>query len=538
MIWLGQNEEDPVQALSKSQPGRLHYLNERFDLGSWLATRDHKRVAWLYLVTVSFFFLAGLVSVSILRLESLTPRGDLVEPGTYARLFTLHGSVMVWLFLVPALPGVLGNFLVPLMIGARGVAFPRLNLAGWYLYLFGGVLLFGLLAARGLTGGWVLYSSNSLFEGYSLAPAAALLLLRMSAFLLALNLIVTIHRMRAAQLSWSAMPIFVWGVYLMSLIQVITLPVLATGALLVVAERIAGIGLLSPTLGGDSLLAQHFVWFFSHAVVYSLILPAIGIVTEIISTFTRTILVTRKHVIGSLIAITFLGTLIWGHHLLVSTQSPILSLFFSALSFLIVVPFLVILWTWLSSLYGGSISYAAPMLYALAFIGVLVIGGSSGLILSTMALTPHLDNTYFVVAHFHYLVAGALLLAYLAGIHYWWPKMTGRLFPDGWGAFAALLTFVGVNLTFLPLYLIGYMGLPRRHYTYPAEFQTLQVLVSAGATLLVLGYLLPAVYLFWSLFYGAKAPADPWGAETLEWRTSSPPPSENFEDKVQVQVQI
>jgi cytochrome c oxidase subunit I len=520
-----------VQALS-SQSGRSHYLNERFSLGSWLATRDHKRVAWLYLVTVSLFFLAGLASMSVLRLESLTPRGDLVEPGTYARLFTLHGTVMVWLFLVPALPGVLGNFLVPLMIGARSVAFPRLNLAGWYLYLAGGLLLFGLLTSQGLTGGWVLYSSNTLFQGYSLGPIAALLLLRASAFLLALNLIVTIHRMRTAQMSWAEMPIFVWGVYLMSLVQVLTLPVLATGTMLVVAEKIAGLGLLTPALGGDSLWAQHFVWFFSHAVVYSLILPAIGIITEIISTFSRTILTTRKHVICSLIAITFLGTLIWGHHLLVSTQTPVLSLFFSALSFLIVVPFLVVFWTWLSSLYGGSISYAAPMLYALAFIGVLVIGGVSGLILSTLALAPHLDNTYFVVAHFHYLVAGALLLAYLGGIHYWWPKITGRLFPNGWGAFAALLTFVGVNLTFLPLYLIGYMGLPRRHYSYPAEFQTLQVLVSAGATLLVLGYLLPAVYLFWSLFHGRRASADPWGGMTLEWRTSSPPPSKNFEDKV------
>jgi cytochrome c oxidase subunit I len=529
MIWLGKNEEeDTVQATSRSQPGPVHYLNERFDLKSWLATKDHKRVAWLYLVTVSLFFLVGLASVSILRLESLTPRGDLVEPGTYSRLFTLHGTMMIWLFLVPALPGVLGNFLVPLMIGARRVAFPGLNLASWYLYLCGGLLLFGLLASRGLTGGWVLYSSNTFFEEYAYGPVTALLLLRLSAFLLALNLIVTIHRMRVASVTWSEMPIFVWGVYLMSLVQLITLPVLATGTLLFLTERMAGLGLLTPSLGGDSLWAQHFVWFFSHAVVYSLILPAIGIITEIITTFSRTILVTRKALIGSLIAITVLGTVIWGHHLLVSTQTPVLSLFFSAVSFLIVVPFLIVFWTWLSSLYGGSISYATPMLYALAFIGVLVIGGSSGLILSTMALAPHLDSTYFVVAHFHYLVAGALLLAYLGGIHYWWPKMTGRLFPNGWGALAALLVFVGINLTFLPLYLIGYMGLPRRHYSYPAEFQTLQVLVSAGATVLALGYLLPGIYLIWSLFHGRKAPPNPWGGSTLEWQTASPPPRQNF----------
>jgi cytochrome c oxidase subunit I len=506
------------------------YLVGGYRLIDWLTTRDHKRIAVLYAISITFFFFLGGVAAALIRLELATPAGDLVSDDTYNKLFTAHGIIMVWLFLIPSIPAVLGNFLMPLMIGARDLAFPRLNLASWYLYVLGGAIVLWALLAGGVDTGWTFYTpfSTMFSNSHVVMALSGVLVLGFSSILTGLNFIVSVHTLRAPGLGWFRLPLFVWANYATSLILVLATPVLAMTLVLVAIERLFQVGIFDPALGGDPLLFQHLFWFYSHPAVYIMVLPAMGVASEIIPCFARRPVFGYRFMAYAILAIAVIGFLVWGHHMFVSGQSMYAGMVFSLLSFLVAIPSAIKVFNWTATLYKGSIHFSAPMLYALGFVGLFTIGGLTGLFLASLALDVHLSDTYFVVAHFHYIMVGGSVMAYLGGIHFWWPKVTGRMYSETWGKIAALVIFAGFNLTFFPQYLLGYAGMPRRYHTYPPEFQLLHVLSSAGAVTLAVGYLMPLGYLAWSLRYGARATANPWRATGLEWQTDSPPPEHNF----------
>ena len=509
---------------------REHYLNVNYGIKSWLLTTDHKRIALLYLLSITFFFFIGGAYAVLIRLELMTPAGDLFQAQTYNKLFTMHGVVMIFFFLIPSIPTVLGNFLVPMMIGARDLAFPRLNLASWYIFIVGGCFTIAVVLAGGVDTGWTFYTPYSTASSQTpVVPLAlGIFITGFSSILTGLNFIVTIHRMRAPGLTWFRLPLFIWSTYATSLILVLGTPVLAITLLLVAIERLFQIGIFDPALGGDPLLFQHLFWFYSHPAVYIMILPGMGVVSELIAHFSRKNIYGYPFVAFASIAIAVLGFLVWGHHMFIAGQSIYAAMVFSILSYLVAIPSAIKVFNWTATLYRGSISYETPMLYALGFIGLFTIGGLTGLFLAALAVDVHVTDTYFVVAHFHYIMVGGMVMAYLGGIHYWWPKMCGRTYPEAWAKLAALIIFIGFNLTFFPQFVLGYLGMPRRYHAYPAEFQVLNVMSSAGASILAVGYLLPMVYLLWSLRYGKVAGPNPWGVRSLEWETSSPPPVENF----------
>lgn len=507
------------------------YLSGPVSWKAWLLTGDHKRIAWLYLISISVFFIIGGVAATLMRLELATPAGDLVEADIYNRLFTLHGTVMVWLFLIPAIPSTLGNFLLPLMIGARDVAFPRLNLLSWYVFSAGGLLVLWSLLAGGVDTGWTFYTpySSTYTNSHVILMAAGIFVTGFSSIFTGLNFMVTIHKMRAPGMTWFRMPLFCWSMYATSLIMVLATPVLACTLILIAAERLFGIGIFDPALGGDPLLFQHLFWFYSHPAVYIMILPGMGVVSEILPCFAGRPVFGYAYIAVASLAIAVLGFVVWGHHMFVSGQSLYAGLIFSFLSFLVAVPSGIKVFSWTASLYKASIRLQTPMLYALGFIGLFTIGGLTGLFLATLAVDVHLHDTYFVVAHFHFIMVGGMLMAYLGGLHFWWPKMTGRLYHEGLGKVSALLIFLGFNLTFMPQFLLGYLGMPRRYHSYPPEYQVYNLLSSAGASFLAVGYLLPLTYLTWSLFRGRRCEENPWAAHHgLEWAISSPPPTHNF----------
>ena len=509
---------------------REHYLNADYGIRSWLLTVDHKRIALLYLASITlFFFLGGFFAV-LIRLELLTPQGDMVQSETYNKLFTMHGIIMIIFFLIPAIPAVLGNFLVPLMVGAKDLAFPRINLLSWYIYILGGIISLTSIVVGGVDTGWTFYTpySSTYSNSYVIPAGLGIFVAGFSSILTGLNFIVTIHKMRAPGLTWFRLPLFIWAHYATALIQMLATPVLAITIVLLALERGFHIGIFDPALGGDPVLFQHLFWFYSHPAVYIMILPAMGIISELISCFSRKYVFGYHFIAFSSLGIAVLGFLVWGHHLFVSGQSAYAGLIFSVLSFLVAIPSAIKVFNWTATLYKGSISYQAPMLYAFGFIGLFAIGGLTGLFLAAIGLDVHVHDTYFVVAHFHYIMVGGTVMAYLGGMHFWWPKITGRMYPEGWARFSALVVFLGFNLTFLPQFVLGYLGMPRRYHAYPPEFQVLNVMSTAGASILGVGYLIPMIYFFWSLKYGALAGPNPWGATGLEWRTSSPPPTENF----------
>ena len=510
---------------------REHYLNVNYGLKSWLLTTDHKRIAWLYLVSVTFFFFIGGLFATLIRLELLTPQGDLVQAETYNKFFTMHGVTMIFFFLIPSIPAVLGNFLIPMMIGARDLAFPRLNLASWYIYILGGLFTLTAAAAGGVDTGWTFYTPySSIYSNTNVAlTVIGIFITGFSSILTGLNFVVTIHKMRAPGMTWFRLPLFVWSHYATSIIFVLGTPVLAISLALVAIERLFDLGIFDPTRGGDPLLFQHLFWFYSHPAVYIMILPGMGVISELIPCFSRKRVFSYEFVAFSSLAIAVLGFLVWGHHMFVSGQSVYAGMVFSLLSFLVAIPSAIKVFNWTATLYKGSISYDAPMLYALGFIGLFTIGGLTGLFVATLGVNIHVHDTYFVIAHFHYIMVGSAVMAYMGGIHFWWPKMTGRMYPEGWARLAALIIFIGFNLTFFPQFVLGYLGMPRRYHVYPPEFQVLNVMSSAGASILAVGYVLPLVYMIWSLRYGAVAGKNPWRARGLEWETLSPPPTDNFE---------
>ncbi|MCU1258075.1 MAG: Cytochrome-c oxidase [Bryobacterales bacterium] len=507
-----------------------NYINAEYGLKSWLLTQDHKRIAVLYLISITFFFLIGGIFATLIRLELATPAADLVESNTYNKLFTMHGIIMIFLFLVPSIPATLGNFLIPLMIGAKDLAFPRINLLSWYIYILGGIMTLYVMVTGGVDTGWTFYTplSSTYSNGYVIATACAIFVAGFSSILTGLNFVVTIHRMRAPGMTWFRLPLFVWAHYATSLLQILGTPVLAVTLLLLGLERGLHIGIFDPALGGDPVLFQHLFWFYSHPAVYIMILPAMGVISEVISTFCRRAPMGYTFIAFSSVAIAVFGFLVWGHHLFVSSQSVYAGMVFSVLSYLVAIPSAIKVFNWTATMYKGSVLLSTPMLYALGFIGLFTIGGLTGLFLAAMGMDVHLTDTYFVVAHFHYIMVGGAILGYLAGLHFWWPKITGRMYSEAWSRISAVIVFVGFNLTFFPQFVLGYLGMPRRYHVYPPEFQIYNVLSSAGASVLGIGLLLPFVYLAFSLKYGALAGSNPWGATGLEWQTDSPPTTENF----------
>ena len=509
---------------------KSHYLNADYGVKSWLLTTDHKRIAILYLASVTLMFFLGGAFAVLIRLELVTPPGDLVSSEMYNKLFTMHGVVMIFFFLIPSIPSVLGNFLIPLMIGAKDLAFPRLNLLSWYLYMIGAAFTIWAIVHGGLDTGWTFYTPYStIFSNTNVISAAlGIFVSGFSSILTGLNFIVTIHKMRAPGLTWFRLPLFVWAHYATALIQILGTPVIAITILLVAAERVLHFGFFDPNRGGDPILFQHLFWFYSHPAVYIMILPGMGVISELVTCFARKRIFGYSFIAMSSLAIAIIGFLVWGHHMFISGQSVYAGMVFSALSFLVAIPSAIKVFNWTATLYRGSISYETPMLYAFAFIGLFTIGGLTGLFVASLGLDVHVTDTYFVVAHFHYIMVGGMIMAYLGGLHYWWPKITGRMYPEWWGRLSALVVFIGFNLTFFPQFILGYLGMPRRYHFYADEFQVLNVMSSAGASILGVGYLIPMVYFAWSMRYGKIAPPNPWPSTGLEWQTPSPPPTHNF----------
>ncbi len=509
-----------------------HYLNWTYGFRSWLLTTDHKRIGVLYMVSVTIFFFLGGAAAFLFRLDLLTPEADLLTSDGYNRAFTLHGVIMVWFFLIPAIPGSLGNFLIPLMIGAKDLAFPRLNLASWYVYIFGGLFTIAAMVLGGIDTGWTFYTPYSTTYANSAVTLMVLgiLVVGFSSIFTAINFMATIHKMRAPGLTWFRLPLFIWANYATSIIIILSTPVLTALLILITLDRVFGVGIFDPNLGGDPLLFQHIFWFYSHPAVYIMLLPSMGVISELITCFSRRQIFGYRFIALSSIAIAVLGFLVWGHHMFVSGQSVYASLVFSLISYGVAVPSAIKVFNWTATLYKGQIQFRTPMFYALGFVGLFTIGGLTGLFLAALAVDVHLHDTYFVVAHFHYIMVGATVMAYLGAIHFWWPKITGRLYWEGWGIASAIVIFIGFNLTFFPQFILGYLGMPRRYHVYPEEFQVYHVASTAGSTILGIGYLLPLVYLILSLYYGKAAGPNPWRATGLEWSVDSPPPHENFDE--------
>ncbi len=524
-----ENQEAMQSAGNKD---KQHYLNNGYSISSWLLTRDHKRIAILYLLSVSFFFLLGGIYAAGIRLELLTPQSDLFDAATYNKVFSAHGIIMVFLFLIPAIPATLGNFLIPLMIGAKDLAFPKLNLLSWYLYMAGGLLAVWAIMQGGVDTGWTFYApySTTFSSSYVVATGLGAFIIGFSSILTGINFIVTIHTMRAPGMTWFRMPLYVWSHYATALIMVLGTPVIATTILLLALERIAKVGIFDPAIGGDPILFQHLFWFYSHPAAYIMILPSMGVISELIANFSRKRIFGYEFVAFSSIAIAVIGFLVWGHHMFVSGQSIYAGLVFSFLTMVVAVPSAVKVFNWTATLYKGSIRWDTPMVYALGFLGLFLVGGLTGLFLGTAGLDIHLTDTYFVVAHFHYIMVGGTVMGYLGGIHFWWPKMTGRMYSEFWGKISSMVVFIGFNLLFFPQFVLGYLGMPRRYAAYPEEFQVLNILSSAGASVLAVGFIAPVVYLTHSLIWGKNAPGNPWLLPGLEWRTQSPPVTENFEE--------
>ena len=505
------------------------YLTAKKGLKSWLVTLDHKRIGVMYLISLMVMFFAAGVFALLVRTELLTPTETIVSAQVYNQFFTLHGAIMVFLFLVPSIPASLGNIVLPLMLGAKDVAFPRMNLMSYYFYVAGAIFFILTIVLGGLDTGWTFYTPYSTTTGGGVIFATTgAFILGFSSIFTGINFLVTIHKMRAPGLTWDRLPLFVWGLYATSLIQVLATPVIAITLLMLICERAFGIGIFDPTLGGDPVLFQHFFWFYSHPVVYVMILPGFGVISELVTVHSRKGIFGYMAIAVSSVSIAFIGFLVWGHHMFVSGQSALAATVFSFLTFAVAVPTAIKVFSWVATMYKGSIRFTTPMLYTLVFLFLFSIGGLTGLFLGTLAVDVHLHDTYFVVAHFHYVMMGGTFIAFLGGIFHWWPKFTGKMYSEKIGAFSALFVFIGFNVTFFSQFVMGSRGMPRRYYNYVEEFQLWHQLSTVGSYILAIGLFAALWAMIHSLMKGEKAPANPWGGATIEWETESPPIEHNF----------
>jgi cytochrome c oxidase subunit 1 len=505
------------------------YLKAKKGWANWVWTLDHKRIGLMYLTMVSLAFLVGGVFALLVRLELFTRGRTIMDAETYNRFFTLHGSVMVFLFIIPSVPAALGNFFLPIMIGAKDVAFPRLNMLSFYIYLLGLTIILTSLVMGAVDTGWTFYTPYSVQTANSvISMTMGVFVLGFSSILTGVNFLVTVHTMRAPGCTWNRMPLFVWGMYATALIQILATPVLAITLLLLATERFFGIGIFDPKLGGDPVLFQHFFWFYSHPAVYIMIVPGMAITSELIATFSRRAIFGHFAIAMSSIALAVLGFLVWGHHLFVAGMSEFATMLFSALTFLVAIPSGVKVFNWTATMYKGSILWASPMLYAMAFIFLFTIGGLTGLFLGTLSVDVHLTDTYFVVAHFHYVMMGGTVIAFLGGLLYWWPKMTGKMHDERKAKIGFWFVFVGFNTVFIPQFIMGSRGMPRRYYDYLPQFQPFHQASTIGSWILAIGLFTTAYTLLEALWRGKKAPRNPWGSAGYEWMTDTPPPLANY----------
>jgi len=530
---------DTTTDLTHSAEHGDNYLTHTRGFLSWALTLDHKRIGVMYLIAVLSSFLLGGVFALLVRTELIAPGATITSnPDTYNQWFTVHGAIMVFLVIIPSVPAALGNFVLPIMLGAKDVAFPRLNLGSFYLWMFGAVF-FLIALFSGLDTGWTFYTPYSTDSGSAMAgviPAVTgAFILGFSSIFTGMNFIVTIHRLRPPGMSWFRMPLFLWAIYATAIIQVMATPVLAITLLLLIMERAFGIGFFDPALGGDPVLYQHFFWFYSHPAVYIMILPAFGIISELISVHAHRHIFGYKFIAFSSIAIAIFGFLVWGHHMFTSGQTALMAAIFSGIRFSVSIPSAIKIFNWLATLYKGSISLNTPMLYALGFLFIFSIGGLTGLHLGTLATDVHLHGPYLAVAHFHYVMMGSALLAMIGGLHHWWPKIVGRMYNENYGRIGWALVFIGFNLTFFPQFVLGSQGMPRRYYDYSSIdpekldlYQFYHFWSTMGSYVMALGFFFTLFYLLHSMFAGRKAPANPWGGRSLEWQCSSPPPHDNF----------
>ena len=506
-----------------------NYLNHEKGLWSWLTTLDHKRIGILYMITVMTFFAVGGIYAMLIRTELFTAGETIMSAGTYNQVMTFHGTIMVFMVIIPGIPAFLGNFVLPLHLGAKDVAFPRLNLASWYCLLIGAAIALVSLVKSGADTGWTFYTPYSIeTDNGTTWVVAGAFFMGFSSILTGLNFVVTTHTLRAPGMSFFRMPLFVWGLYSTAVIQILATPVLAITLLMLVAERTMGVGFFDPKLGGDPILFQHFFWFYSHPAVYIMILPAMGVISELITTFSRKTIFGYKAIAFSSIGIAAVSFFVWGHHLFLSGQSEIAGVLFSFITMLVGVPTAIKVFNWVGTMYKGSLNFRAPFLYALGFLFLFTIGGVTGIILAVIAVDVHFHDTYFVVAHFHYVMVGGTLMAIMGGIFYWFPKIFGKMYNEIGARISFVLVFIGFNVTFFPQFVLGSMGMPRRYYDYLPEYESLNQISTVGAWTIGIGFLVGLYAIVQGVMKGEKATDNPWGAKTLEWQTSSPPPHENF----------
>jgi cytochrome c oxidase subunit I len=517
---------------ANTEPEVDNYLTYTRGFLSWALTLDHKRIGVMYLVSVLGSFLVGGIFALLVRTELLTPGPTIpgVDANLYNQFFTLHGAIMVFLVIIPSIPAALGNFVLPIMLGAKDVAFPRLNLCSYYLWIIGAICAVVSLTVGGFDTGWTFYTpySTTTSAGGVIPVVTGVFILGFSSIFTGMNFVVTIHKLRPPGMTWFRMPLLLWALYATALIQVLATPVLAITLLMLIVERVFMIGLFDPAMGGDPVLFQHFFWFYSHPAVYIMILPAMGIISEIISVHSHRHIFGYRFIAFSSVAIAIFSFLVWGHHMFTSGQSPLMNVVFSLITFSVAIPSAIKIFNWMATLYRGSISINTPMLYGLGFIFLFTIGGLTGLHLGTLNTDIHLHDTYFVVAHFHYVMMGSALIAMVGGLHHWWPKMFGRMYNERHGIIGFTLVFVGFNVTFFTQFMLGSHGMPRRYYDYPSEFQIYHVISTIGSYIMAAGFFWTLYLLVQSLFSGKIAPANPWGGRSLEWQCSSPPPHDNF----------
>lgn len=511
----------------------LDYKGKHSGLLGWILSVDHKRIGIMYLIAMLVFFAVGVTFGFLMRLELIAPGKTIMDPQTYNSIFTLHGLIMIFLFIIPGLPAVFGNFFLPIMVGAADVAFPRLNLLSWWLFIIGGLMAITsvFLPGGAPDTGWTFYIPYSVRTSTNVIPALlAAFVLGFSSILTGINFVVTIHRLRAKGMTFWKMPLFVWSLYATSWIQVLATPIVGITLLLVVFERTLSVGIFDPALGGDPVLFQHLFWIYSHPAVYIMILPAMGVISEIIPVFAQRTIFGYKFIAGSSIAIALLGSLVWAHHMFTSGMSGVAMIAFSVLTFLVSIPSAIKVFNWVSTLYKGSILTEPPLLYALGFIFLFSIGGFTGLIQGALSVNLHIHDTSFIVAHFHYVMFGGTGFGIFAAMHYWWPKMFGRMYNKTTAKVGFWTLFIGFNLLYFPMFVMGWLGMPRRYYDYLPEFQTYHMLSTVGSWILITGLLIMFINLYNALKSGKKVTEENyWNGETLEWKTPTPPYVFNFE---------